>query len=123
MSSGLKSATKGVVAGAASLVVQPVVGAQQDGISGFLTGLATGVASAVALPVTGVCVGAFQVGRGLANSGEALRAARQGMLWDEEAREWKFYLLDRELKEIEEAEQAALEEKERHAAKQTTLMS
>ena len=104
LSSGLKSVGKGVVAGAANLVAQPIVGAQQSGVKGFLTGLATGVASAVALPVAGVCVGAYQVGRGLANTGEAVSSGKKGMLWDEEKREWYFYLLDDELEQIKQKE-------------------
>eukprot|EP00980_Cylindrotheca_fusiformis_P002979 scaffold692_cov118-Cylindrotheca_fusiformis.AAC.1 len=101
LSSGLKSVAKGTAAGVASLIAQPVVGAQQNGFGGFLTGLATGVATAVALPVTGVCVGAYQVGRGLVNSAEAITSANQGMIWDEEKREWIFYKLDEEAEEVE----------------------
>jgi len=102
LSSGLKSVGKGTIAGMASLVAQPVVGAQQHGFGGFLTGLATGVATAVALPVTGVCVGAFQVGRGLVNSAEAITSSNQGKIWDEEKREWYFYKLDEEAEQVEE---------------------
>lgn len=88
------------MAGAANLVAQPYAGASQDGVKGFLTGLATGVATAVALPVAGVCVGAYQVGRGIVNSGEALVSAQKGMMWDEEDREWYFYDLDQELAKV-----------------------
>lgn len=101
ISSGLKSIAKGTLAGAASLVAQPIAGAQQDGARGFLTGLASGVASAVALPVTGVCVGVMQIGRGVANTGEAMRSHKQGMYWDHEKREWIHYHLDEELKTVE----------------------
>jgi curved DNA-binding protein CbpA len=101
LSSGLKSVVKGTAAGMASLIAQPVVGAQQNGVGGFLTGLATGVATAVALPVTGVCVGAYQVGRGLFNSAEAITSSNQGMIWDEEKREWIFYKLDEEAEQVE----------------------
>ena len=68
LSSATKSIGKGVLAGAVSLVAQPVAGAQQNGVKGFFHGLATGVASAVALPVTGVCIGAYQVARGVGTS-------------------------------------------------------
>lgn len=102
LSSGLKSVMKGTVAGAASLVAQPVVGAQQNGAIGFVTGLATGVATAVALPVTGLCVGAYQVTRGLANSAEAISASNKGMVWNDEKREWEFYTLDGEEREVDE---------------------
>jgi curved DNA-binding protein CbpA len=104
LSSGLKSAAKGTGAGLAALIAAPIAGAQQEGAAGFFKGLAMGVASAVALPVTGICVGAYQVGRGVANSGEAVRSARKGMLWDEKKREWYFYLLDKEFADIREME-------------------
>mmetsp|Transcript_52097 Transcript_52097/g.156329 ORF Transcript_52097/g.156329 Transcript_52097/m.156329 type:complete len:792 (-) Transcript_52097:1935-4310(-) len=104
LSSGLKSVAKGTVAGAVSLVAQPIAGAQQDGIKGFFAGLATGVASAVALPVTGVCVGAYQMSRGVVNSAEAMKSSKQGMQWDHEKREWIFYYLDGEKDEVEKLE-------------------
>lgn len=111
LSSGLKSVAIGAVAGAASLVAQPVIGAQQSGVKGFFTGLAAGVASAVALPVAGLCVGAYQVGRGIANSGEAMTNAKKGMLWDDDKREWYFYLMDTELDEIKKQERELKEAK------------
>lgn len=100
LSSGIKSVAKGTAAGVASLIAQPVVGARQGGVSGFFTGLATGVASCVALPVTGVCVGAYQVGRGVVNSAEAVNSAGKGMVWNESTREWYFYKLDDEDDEV-----------------------
>ena len=60
------------------------------------------MASAVALPVTGVCVGAYQVGRGVANSVEAMNASKAGMQWDNEKREWIFYYLEKDKTEVEE---------------------
>jgi hypothetical protein len=104
LSSGLKSVAKGTGAGLAALIAAPIAGAHQEGAVGFLKGLVAGVASAVALPVTGVCVGAYQVGRGVVNSGEAIRNAGLGMMWDEDKREWYFYLLDKEAAEIREQE-------------------
>ena len=105
LSSALKSVTKGTVAGVGSLIALPIAGAHEAGVKGFVAGLATGVVSAVALPVTGVCVGAYQLSRGVLNSAEAIRNSRQGMLWNEETREWYFYMLDEEYKEIEKLEQ------------------
>lgn len=87
------------------MIAAPVAGAQQEGATGFLKGLGIGVASAVALPVTGVCVGAYQIGRGVANSGQAISSARKGMLWNTEKREWYYYLLDKEAEEIREEEE------------------
>lgn len=104
LSSATKSIGKGVLAGAVSLVAQPIAGAQQEGTRGFFKGLATGVASAVALPVTGVCVGAYQVARGVGNQKQASEAHKKGMQWDNEKREWIFYYLDAEREEIEKWE-------------------
>ena len=101
LSSGLKSVMKGTGAGIAALIAAPISGAQQEGATGFIKGLATGVASAVALPVIGISVGAYQVTRGVINSGEAIRSANKGMIWDAEKREWSFYLLDKELETIQ----------------------
>lgn len=106
LSSGLKSVAKGTAAGIASLIAQPIVGAQQDGVRGFVTGLGTGVASAVALPVMGVAVGAVQMGRGMVNSVEAIRSSSQGKIWDEQNREWYFYYLSKEWDEIQALEAA-----------------
>jgi curved DNA-binding protein CbpA len=101
LSSGIKSVAKGTAAGVASLIAQPVVGAKHGGVAGFFTGLATGVASCVALPVTGVCVGAYQVGRGVYNSAEAISSAGKGMVWNESKREWYYYNLDEEVEEVQ----------------------
>ena len=99
-SSDTKSIGKGV-----SLVAQPIAGAQQEGAKGFFKGLATGIASAVALPVTGVCIGVYQVTRGVGNQKQANDAAKKGMQWNDEKREWVFYFLDEEQnKEIEKWE-------------------
>jgi len=110
LSSGLKSVAKGTGAGIAALIAAPIAGAQQEGGRGFLKGLATGAASCVALPLTGICVGAYQVGRGVYNSGEAVSAARKGMLWDEEKREWYFYLMDKEAEEVRQEKRKMNEE-------------
>jgi hypothetical protein len=105
LSSGLKSVTKGVAGGLAALVSAPIVGMQQDGAKGLVTGACMGVASAVALPVTGVCVGVYQVGRGLVNSAAAVQCANQGMVWNEVTREWEFYELEQDLQQIAKEEE------------------
>jgi len=105
LSSGIKSIAKGTAAGVASLIAQPMVGAKQGGVGGFFAGLATGVASCVALPATGVCVGAYQVGRGVFNSVEAIDSSSKGMVWDETKREWYHYKLDEDMKEVEMMEE------------------
>lgn len=44
--------------------------------------LRAGIAGAVVLPVAGVVGGAVQVGRGLANQGEAIREKKKGRVWN-----------------------------------------
>eukprot|EP00238_Polyblepharides_amylifera_P001348 CAMPEP_0196571170 /NCGR_PEP_ID=MMETSP1081-20130531/1335_1 /TAXON_ID=36882 /ORGANISM="Pyramimonas amylifera, Strain CCMP720" /LENGTH=542 /DNA_ID=CAMNT_0041887987 /DNA_START=240 /DNA_END=1868 /DNA_ORIENTATION=+ len=88
VSSGCQSILKGVAAGAASLVAGPVVGATQDGVSGFFKGLGAGVAGAVLLPVVGCSVGVSQVFRGLWNTPESFTEAFQGKRWDPRKRQW-----------------------------------
>ena len=60
LSSGLQSAGKGVLAGAAALIAAPAIGAKAEGATGFFKGLGAGLVSAVVLPVVGVGVGATQ---------------------------------------------------------------
>jgi curved DNA-binding protein CbpA len=74
-------------------------------VGGFFTGLATGVASCVALPVTGVCVGAVQIGRGVFNSAEAVSSAGKGMVWNDDTREWFYYRLDDDAEEVKKTEE------------------
>ena len=111
ISSGLKSIGKGFAAGAVSLIAAPLAGAKDEGAKGFFKGLGVGVATAVALPVTGIVVGTMQIGRGVANSGEAKKSGQMGKTWDEENREWVYYYLDKEAeataKLVEELEKEA----------------
>lgn len=51
--------------------------------------------------MTGVAIGAYQVARGVGNQGEANKAAKQGMQWDDVKREWYFYYLKKEFEEVE----------------------
>jgi curved DNA-binding protein CbpA len=118
LSSGFKSMAKGAGAGLAALIAAPIQGAQAEGGVGFVKGLGLGVASAVALPVAGACVGAYQIARGVVNSGQAIQSARKGMMWDEEKREWYFYVLDREYAEVLERE----EELQKNASSSSTKL-
>eukprot|EP01071_Lankesteria_metandrocarpae_P007248 Lankesteria_metandrocarpae@DN4627_c1_g1_i1.p1 len=110
LSSGLKSAGKGVALGVASLFGMPIVGATTDGVGGFFKGLGQGVVACVALPVTGISVGVYQVGRGMANTPESISERNNGRKWDKKNRVWKanWYALDEEL-EIVEAQRVAVE--------------
>ena len=77
-SSGIKSLCKGVFGGVSSLIVAPVLGAQQNGVAGFCQGLAQGVMGAIALPIAGAAVATLQVGRGLVNTAEAVMEQNNG---------------------------------------------
>lgn len=71
---GLTSIGKGVFAGVGSLIAAPVVGGLQEGGKGFAKGAAVGIAGLVLLPAIGVVQGAKQVGSGIKNTPEAVRA-------------------------------------------------
>eukprot|EP00882_Tetradesmus_deserticola_P017685 GHRQ01018951.1.p1 GENE.GHRQ01018951.1~~GHRQ01018951.1.p1 ORF type:complete len:312 (+),score=128.67 GHRQ01018951.1:157-1092(+) len=87
--SGLATAAAGIASGVVGLVAAPIVGAKQEGAAGFAKGIATGIAGAVMLPVAGVVGGAVQVGRGIANQGEATQEKKKGRVWNKESREWE----------------------------------
>jgi len=88
LASGAKSVGKGFLAGAATLVAAPAVGALQEGALGFGKGLAAGVACAVVLPVAGVAVGVTQVVRGVAAQPAAITEQAAGKQWDQRMRQW-----------------------------------
>mmetsp|Transcript_59018 Transcript_59018/g.111184 ORF Transcript_59018/g.111184 Transcript_59018/m.111184 type:complete len:946 (+) Transcript_59018:59-2896(+) len=88
MGSGVKVAGAGLLLGAGALVAVPVVGAREDGISGFTTGLFKGVIGAVGLTLGGLVAGTIQVGRGVVNTPEAIQQAQQGKRWDSEMGLW-----------------------------------
>ncbi|KAK9800240.1 hypothetical protein WJX73_004696 [Symbiochloris irregularis] len=89
LSSGTKSAAKGVAAGVLGLVAAPIAGAVTNGFGGFAKGVGLGVVGAVILPVVGVGVGLTQVGRGIYNTPEAIREAARGRFWNHDLREWQ----------------------------------
>ncbi|CAD7955356.1 unnamed protein product [Amoebophrya sp. A120] len=84
---GLMAAGGGILAGFAALVASPIVGAQQDGVSGFFTGLGKGAVGAVALSAGGVVAGTTQIVRGVANTPEALSQG-SNMKWDSTLGKW-----------------------------------
>mmetsp|Transcript_804 Transcript_804/g.1705 ORF Transcript_804/g.1705 Transcript_804/m.1705 type:complete len:544 (-) Transcript_804:2563-4194(-) len=88
VSSGAQSMIKGVAAGAATLIAAPVIGAQQEGTSGFFKGLGAGLVGAVLLPVVGCSVGAAQMVRGVWNTPESISENASGKRWDQRKREW-----------------------------------
>jgi len=84
---GLKAVGGGVVAGLASAVAAPVVGASENGFRGFAGGLATGVVGAVVCTVGGAVMGATQVARGIANTPEAFMQDKN-RVWDAQKGCW-----------------------------------
>merc|ERR1719188_2341721 len=88
MSSGLKAAGAGILAGGAALVTMPLAGAKEDGVTGFFTGLVEGAVGAVGLTVGGAVVGATQVVRGVVTTPDAISQAQQGKKWDTTTGTW-----------------------------------
>lgn len=86
--SGLKAAGAGIVAGAGTLVLAPVVGAREEGAWGFCTGMAKGVFGAVALTIGGAVAGGTQIVRGVVNTPEAITQLQAGKRWDAELGAW-----------------------------------
>ncbi|CAE7605464.1 ATJ10, partial [Symbiodinium sp. CCMP2456] len=87
--SGLKVAGAAVVAGTGALIAAPVLGAREEGVSGFFKGLATGAFGAIAVTLTGAVAGATQIARGVYNTPEALQMSLQAnKRWDAEQGLW-----------------------------------
>lgn len=112
VTSGLKVAGAGVVAGTAALIAAPVIAAKEDGVSGFFKGLATGVCGAIGLTLGGAVAGATQVCRGVYNTPEALQMAASNKKWDAEQGIWvdDFYNLREDALKAEAMEQESEEE-------------
>jgi DnaJ-domain-containing protein 1 len=108
-SSGLKSITKGVVGGVASLVALPYAGAKEEGAIGFAKGLGLGLASAVAMTVVGAGTGIVQIGRGIVNTPKAIHAKMNEQVWDEEKRIWYNYNLPLEAESFFKEEETTKE--------------
>lgn len=88
LASGLKAASAGLAAGSVALVAVPIVGAREEGISGFLTGIAKGACGFCAFGIGGVVAGAAQIVRGVANTPEAVKQVQAGKRWDAENGVW-----------------------------------
>jgi len=88
LGSGLKAAGAGLLAGTAALVAVPIVGAKEDGVSGFFSGVAKGALCAVGFTVGGAVAGATQVMRGVVNTPEAIQQAHAGKRWDADLGAW-----------------------------------
>ncbi|KAK2196997.1 bifunctional DnaJ domain/DnaJ domain [Babesia duncani] len=102
LSSGLKSVTKGVAFGMASLVVCPMVGVSEQGLKGFFKGVGAGVMAAIMLPLAGVGVAGYQISRGVINTPKAICKKAKGKVWSKQHREWRdnWYSLEEEAAEV-----------------------
>lgn len=87
LSRGLKTAGTSVVAGFGSIVASAVQGYQEGGL-GLLKGLGTGLVGGAAIAVGGTACGVAQIGRGIANTPEAMRGRREQRVWDQELGQW-----------------------------------
>ena len=125
LGSGLKFITGGVVAGTAALVSAPVIGAKEEGFTGALKGLGKGIGGFLGLTVGGAAVGVAQIGRGIANTGEALRkGSKKDYKWDKEKGVWfhdVYVLRDLNRRIKEEEEMSDDEERSRRASVRTEV--
>jgi len=87
LTSGLGLAATGVVAGVGAVFTMPIVGARQQGASGFASGLAMGTLTGVGLIAGGAVAGVTQICRGVANTPEAM-SQNSNMVWDAVNRKW-----------------------------------
>ncbi|EDO41450.1 predicted protein [Nematostella vectensis] len=71
---GMRGLGMGLVGGLTSIVTQPIEGAHNAGLSGFMTGLAKGIVGTVAKPTAGVLD--FASGTAAAVRGQATRSSR-----------------------------------------------
>eukprot|EP00406_Dinophysis_acuminata_P080739 CAMPEP_0179239104 /NCGR_PEP_ID=MMETSP0797-20121207/15290_1 /TAXON_ID=47934 /ORGANISM="Dinophysis acuminata, Strain DAEP01" /LENGTH=692 /DNA_ID=CAMNT_0020946419 /DNA_START=67 /DNA_END=2145 /DNA_ORIENTATION=+ len=87
LSRGLKTAGTGLVVGVGSIVASTVQGYQEGGL-GMVKGLGTGILSGAAIAVGGTACGVAQIGRGIANTPEAVRGRMDQRVWDQELGQW-----------------------------------
>ena len=73
LSSGLGNVGKGVLAGGAAWVAMTAVGAKEGGAKGAAKGFAGGLVAAVGLSAAGAATGVYQIGRGIANTPDAMK--------------------------------------------------
>lgn len=86
--SGLSVASKGVAAGFVSFVACSAAGFEIGGLWGLVRGSSAGLYSASAIATTGTVCGVGQIGRGLYNTPEALRARQDLQVWDRDLGRW-----------------------------------
>lgn len=90
----------GVAGGVGTLLAAPIIGARDEGATGFVKGLGAGVVGVVALPMVGVVTACKSLAEGVANTPAAVKACAEGKEWDPETNEWKWYDLRAECEEV-----------------------
>ncbi len=63
-----------------------------DGIIGFVKGTFAGSFHLCAMTASGLAAGLYQVVRGMERTFEAVRATKEGKVWDFTTKEWFFFL-------------------------------
>lgn len=68
MGYGLRSSLTGVAGGVTGLVQKPILGARQEGVTGFLKGTAKGVGGLLVMPISGAIDFFSKTSEGIKNS-------------------------------------------------------
>jgi len=98
--SGLKNMGGGIAGGIGLVAAAPVIGAKQQGAGGFVKGLGIGLIGGTVAIVGGVGTGVVQMGRGVINTPEAIKAEHEGKVWDPFNNDWVMYKLEEEAADV-----------------------
>lgn len=107
-----KSVATGLTMGVISFIALPLAGFRQNGVPGLIVGSLAGSLMSAALAVIGLANGAYQMVRGAVVTPTAVKAVRNGMIWDTVDEQWKVYYLEDELHEL--SNYAAYHDANRH---------
>ena len=105
LGSGLGNMGKGVLAGFADIGAMTAVGAKAEGAKGAAKGFGTGLLAGVGLIAGGIGTGCYQIGRGIGNTPDAIKAKKEGKEWDPETRTWIIFNLKEEAKLLEKSDE------------------
>ena len=118
IASGLGNALKGTGAGLAAWGAMTWAGAKTEGFKGGLKGFGIGAAVGIGMTGAGIVTGVGQIGKGLINTGDAVRHAGKGEEYDEETGKYFTYILNDEAKEfLEKSDEDFLAEYEQENGK------
>lgn len=74
VTSGLGNMGKGILAGFAAVGAMTAVGAKAEGAKGAAKGFGTGLIAGIGLIAAGAGTGIYQIGRGIGNTPDAIKA-------------------------------------------------